>query len=273
MNIKLKRLRDYLNREIGIFVEDEKLELFNKKLQGLLKKLNVSFDDFYRKILLGMDERLKREFVNLFTVNETYFFREKYQFDALVNYVLPELDRIRPKDEIISILCAPVSSGEELYSIAIYLMEEGNLIKRRDFLLLGIDIDTNMIEKAKKGEYSQRSVQKLPSYIIEKYFDKIGDKYVVKDFLKKAVNFKVANVLNTGELKRLGMFDVIFSRNMLIYFDEKTKRKVLNNFYTILKDEGYLFLGHAERIPSDVKLFKMVKIGDCFVYKKSGGSQ
>jgi len=267
-NLKLKRIRDFLNREIGIFIEDEKLASFNKKLDKLLNKLNMEFEDFYKKILLRKDSKLKEELINIVTVNETYFFREKHQFDTLINYVLPELHKIRPKNEVISILCAPVSTGEELYSIAIYLMEENKLIHERDFLLLGIDIDTNVIEKAKKGVYSHRSIQKLPKELIEKYFDKVGDKYIVKDFLRKAVNFKVANVLNTAEMKRLGEFDVIFSRNMLIYFDEKSKLKVLNNFYTILKDEGYLFLGHAERIPSSVKLFKMVKIGDSFVYKK-----
>ncbi len=273
-SLKLKKLRNYLNDEIGIYVEDDKLKsIYERKIKKLLEKFDYdNFNKFFKDLLLRKNSLLKQELINVFTVNETYFFREKHQFDTLINYILPELDKIRPLSEVISILCAPVSTGEELYSIAILLMEEGKLIKKRDFLLLGIDIDSNVISKAKEGIYSARSVQKLPPEIIKKYFIEKNGKYMVRDFLKKAVNFKVVNILDRYAMKRLGMFDVIFSRNMLIYFDEKSKREALAIFYSILKDEGYLFLGHAERIPNDIKLFKSLKIGESFVYKKVSDS-
>ncbi|WP_456470285.1 CheR family methyltransferase [Caminibacter sp.] len=273
-SLKLKKLRNYLNDEIGIYVEDDKLKsIYERKIKKLLEKFDYdNFNKFFKDLLLRKNSLLKQELINVFTVNETYFFREKHQFDTLINYILPELDKIRPLSEVISILCAPVSTGEELYSIAILLMEEGKLIKKRDFLLLGIDIDSNVISKAKEGIYSARSIQKLPPEIIKKYFIEKNGKYMVKDFLKKAVNFKVVNILDRYAMKRLGMFDVIFSRNMLIYFDEKSKREALAIFYSILKDEGYLFLGHAERIPNDIKLFKSLKIGESFVYKKVSDS-
>jgi len=273
-SLKLKKLRNYLNDEIGIYVEDDKLKsIYERKIKKLLEKFDYdNFNKFFKDLLLRKNSLLKQELINVFTVNETYFFREKHQFDTLINYILPELDKIRPLSEVISILCAPVSTGEELYSIAILLMEEGKLIKKRDFLLLGIDIDSNVISKAKEGIYSARSIQKLPPEIIKKYFIEKNGKYMVRDFLKKAVNFKVVNILDRYAMKRLGMFDVIFSRNMLIYFDEKSKREALAIFYSILKDEGYLFLGHAERIPNDIKLFKSLKIGESFVYKKVSDS-
>jgi chemotaxis protein methyltransferase CheR len=270
-SFKLKKLRNFLNDEIGIYVEDDKLQsIYKRKIVKVLEKFGYEkFDRFFKELLLRKNSLLKQELINVFTVNETYFFREKHQFETLINYVLPELDKIRPLNETISILCAPVSTGEELYSIAILLMEEGNLIKKRDFLLLGIDIDSNVINKAKEGVYSARSVHKLPPELIQKYFIEENGKYRVKDFLKKAVNFKVVNILDKFAMKKLGMFDVIFSRNMLIYFDEKSKREALAIFYSILKDEGYLFLGHAERIPNDIKLFINLKIGESFVYKKN----
>ena len=254
-----------------MFVEDSKLEsIYKRKLIKLLKEKGYDdFEDFYKDLVLKKSSVLRQDLINIFMVNETYFFREKYQFDTLINFIVPELDAKREKNESINILCAPVSTGEEIYSIAIMLMEEGEFIKKRDFMLLGIDIDSDAIEKAKKGIYSERSVHKLPAEIIEKYFIKIGNKYKVKEFLRKAVNFKIVNIMDKYRMKKLGMFDVIFSRNMLIYFDEKSKREVIATFYSMLKNDGYLFLGHAERVPEDITLFKSLKLGDSFVYKKA----
>ena len=271
---QLKKLRNYLNNEIGFYIDDSKMQnIYKRKVVKLLKDKNYTdFEEFFKDLILKKSSILKQDLINVFMVNETYFFREKYQFDTLINYVLPELDLLRPKNEVINILCAPVSTGEEIYSIAIMLMEEGNLINKRDFMLLGIDIDSDAINKAKEGVYSERSVHKLPDEIKEKYFIKTGNKYRVKDFLKKAVNFKIVNIMDKYQMKKLGMFDVIFSRNMLIYFDEKSKREVIATFYSIMKEGGYLFLGHAERVPSDIVLFKSLKLGESFVYKKVANS-
>ena len=268
---QLRKLRNYLNNEIGFYIDDSKMQnIYKRKVVKLLKDKNYTdFKEFFKDLILKKSSILKQDLINVFMVNETYFFREKYQFDTLINYVLPELDLLRPKNEVINILCAPVSTGEEIYSIAIMLMEEGNLINKRDFMLLGIDIDSDAINKAKEGVYSERSVHKLPDEIKEKYFIKTGNKYRVKDFLKKAVNFKIVNIMDKYQMKKLGMFDVIFSRNMLIYFDEKSKREVIATFYSIMKEGGYLFLGHAERVPGDITLFKSIKIGESFVYKKN----
>jgi chemotaxis protein methyltransferase CheR len=267
---QLKKLRNYLNNEIGFYVEDTKLNsIYKRKIEKLLIEKNYNdFEEFFKDLVLKKSSILKQDFINIFMVNETYFFREKYQFDTLINYVLPEIDKIRSSHEVINILCAPASSGEELYSIAIMLLEENNLIKKRDFMLLGIDIDSDAINKAKNGIFSQRSVHKLPQNLIDKYFIKIDNKYKVKDILKNAVNFKIVNIMDKYAMKKLGNFDVIFSRNMLIYFDEKSKREVIATFYNMLKNNGYLFLGHAERIPHDISLFKNLKLGESFVYKK-----
>ncbi len=266
----LKRLRDFLSNKFGVFIDDEKLEsIYKRKFLSIMNEFGYTdFNSFYKDIIFQRNSRLLERVIDVITVNETYFFREAYQFDTLVNYIIPELDKIRPKTESINILSAPCSTGEEVYSIAIYLMEEGNFIKKRDFLLLGIDIDKQAIEKAKVGLYSERSVHKLPKEIIDKYFIKKGNLYQIRDILRNAVNFKVVNVLDKYEMKRLGKFDVIFSRNMLIYFDEHNRKEAINNFYNILKTNGYLFLGHAEKVPDDFKLFKREKIGEAFVYRK-----
>jgi chemotaxis protein methyltransferase CheR len=271
---QLKKLRKYINEEMGVYFDDCKMKtVCKRKIGRLLEKSEYKeFEEFFRDLVFNRNSALKQDLVNVFMVNETYFFREKYQFDTLINYVLPEIDQKRDKKEPVNILCAPVSSGEELYSIAIMLMEEGNLIQKRDFLLLGIDIDSDAIAKAREGVFSARSVHKLSDELIEKYFIKTGNQYKVKDVLKRAVNFKIVNITDRPQMEKLGIFDVIFSRNMLIYFDEKSKREVLFTFYSVLKDDGYLFLGHAERVPSDMRIFKSLKLGESFVYKKTADS-
>jgi len=265
-----KKLRDFLSSRYGIFIDDEKLgNIYKRKFLSVMNDFGYkNFENFYKDIIFQRDSKLIEKIIEVITVNETYFFRENYQFDTLIKYIIPELDKTRPKNESINILSAPCSTGEEIYSIAIYLLEEKNFIKNRDFLLLGIDIDKQVIEKAKMGFYSERSVHKLPRDIVNKYFIKKGEFYQVKDILKNAVNFKVINVLDKYAMKKLGKFDVIFSRNMLIYFNENNKREAINNFYSILKPNGFLFLGHAEMIPKDIKLFKKEKLGEAFVYRK-----
>ncbi len=267
---KLKRIRDFLNLKYGIFIDDSKLfKSYKNKFSKLLKKHDYeNFSDFYQDVVFNRNTNLVQDLINEITVNETYFFRENYQFDTLIKYIIPELHKLRPSNEPINILSAPCSTGEEVYSIAIYLLEEGNFIKKRDFMLLGIDIDSEAIRVAKEGLYSERSLNKINPELRKKYFRKEGNKYRISEFLRNAVNFRIVNVLDKYAMKRLGKFDVVFCRNLLIYFDEKNRRETLSNFYSIMKPNSYLFLGHAERIPENFSLFKKVKVNNVYLYKK-----
>ncbi|WP_187648041.1 CheR family methyltransferase [Nitrosophilus labii] len=267
---QLKKIRDLIAVKTGIYMDDNKLlNIYRKKIEEFVDRAKYkSFESFYSTLVFEKDKELLQDFISLITVNETYFFREKYQFEALIKNLLPELDKLRPKGESIKILSAPCSSGEELYSIAIYILEEEKIIEKRDIALIGIDIDKVMIEKAKRGVYTKRSISKIPSDLLRKYFDFNGTVYKIKNEISKNMTFEMANVLDFYSLKRLGSFDVIFSRNMLIYFDDKTRREVFASFYSILKPGGYLLLGHAEKVPEDMKLFKRIKLEDSIVYKK-----
>ncbi len=269
---QLKKIRNFIRVNTGINFEDEKLTgVFKRKISEVIKNEGYpDFETFYQDIILKKNKKLIEKLINAITVNETYFFREEYQFEDLINYVIPELDKIRPPSESINILSAPCSTGEEVYSIAIYLLEEGHYIKKRDFVLLGIDIDSSAIKKAKEGLYSERSLHKVPEELKKKYFIKEGNMFRVIPFLRNAVSFEVVNVLDRYKMKKLGKFDVIFSRNMLIYFDEINRNETIATFHSILKEGGYLFLGHAERIPPQLKLFKPVKLGKSIVYRKEG---
>jgi len=186
----------------------------------------------------------------------------------LVEEVLPKLHKLRARNEAIRILCAPSSTGEEPYSIALHLLDEGNLVEERDFEIIGIDIDSNVLQKAKRGLFTKRSVQFLPQHILKEYFKPVGMSYEIADFLREAITFKKVNVMDKLQMKRLGKFDVIFSRNMLIYFDDASRREVAMTFFEMLKPKGYVFLGHAESMNRIVSVYKTLKIGDSIVYQK-----
>ena len=264
-----KKLCDVIYRRTGIAIDEKKYGILNKKISDLMQK--HGFDDFrsfFHAIRFNKDNNLFQQLINTITVNETYFFRENYQFESLVKEVLPKLHKIRPQGEVIRILCAPSSTGEEPYSVALHLLDEGVLVEERDFEIIGIDIDSNVLKKAERGLFTKRSVQFLPQHILKEYFKPVGMSYEIADFLKEAITFKKVNVMDKLQMKRLGKFDVIFSRNMLIYFDDASRREVAMTFFEMLKPRGYVFLGHAESMNRIVSVYKTLKIGDSIVYQK-----
>ena len=267
---EFQKISDLIYRRAGIFIEQKKFAILGKKLEKLIKEQNYdSFRSFFHDLRFNKNEKLLQALMNIVTVNETYFFRENYQFETLIDYVLPELNKNRSENEVIRILCAPSSTGEEPYSIALHLLNEAKLIENRDFEIVGIDIDSNVIEKANKGIFSKRSIQFIPPKLLKDYFKKIdNNNFEIVDFLRDVIDFKVVNIMNKFELKRLGKFDVIFSRNMLIYFDDKSRKEVAMNFYELLKPKGYVFLGHAESMNRIVSVFRAKKLGDSIVYQK-----
>ena len=265
------KLSEFIYRKSGIFLEEDKH--YDKLAKYVHERCNeLGFDNF-RKLFftLRFEDKEGVEFqklMNAVTVNETYFFREKEQFEVLVEHVLPELHKKRPKNEPLRILSAPSSTGEEPYSMVLYILEEGNVVEERDIEIVGIDIDSTVIEKAKKGRYSQRSVHAIPKNILNEYFEKGKLEYKLIDDLIGSVDFQVINIFDKAQIRSLGKFDVIFSRNMLIYFDDASRKDVAMTFYDMLKPDGYVMLGHAEYMSRIVSVFEAKKIGSTLIYKK-----
>jgi chemotaxis protein methyltransferase CheR len=263
------KLRDLIYRRSGIYIDDKKYESLSSKIDKIMEKNGLrNFREMFHQLRFKKDNALFQEIINAVTVNETYFFRENHQFISLINEVLVEIDKEKTGNESIKILCAPSSTGEEAYSIALHLIDEGELIEKRDFELVGIDIDSNVINKAKKGLYTERSIKFVPKHLLKEYFTQKGNFYEIDDFLKDVVDFRVVNIMDRYALKRLGKFDVIFSRNMLIYFDDQSRKEVAMNFYEILNNGGYIFLGHAENMSRIVSVFKTVRLSNAIAYKK-----
>jgi len=266
-----EKLAEFIYRKSGIFLEESKhYDKISKFVNTRCKELD--FDGFRKYFFrLRFEDHQGVEFqelMNAVTVNETYFFREHDQFEVLVNEVLPELDKKRPSTEPLRILSAPCSTGEEPYSMVLYLLEEANLIEKRDIEIVGIDIDSNVIKKARDGKFSERSVHAIPPTQLKSYFKKVGMSFSLIPDLIGTVEFKVVNIFDRSDVRNLGKFDVIFSRNMLIYFDDASKKEVAMNFYDMLKPEGYVFLGHAEYMSRIVSVFKAKKFGTTMIYQK-----
>lgn len=263
------KVRDYLYRKTGIFIDDKKQDSFIKKLTPYLEKNGYeNFRSFFHTLRFGNNQSFIQNIINLITVNETYFYREDHQFESLINIILPQIHKSKPQNEVLRILCAPASSGEEPYTIALNLLDEVNILSQRDIELVGIDIDSKIINKAKAGIYNKRSIQFVPNNLLRKYFKTDGSDYHIDNMIKDAVNFKIANVMNKNQMRQLGKFDIIFSRNMLIYFDDESRREVGVTFYDLLKSGGFIFLGHADKMSRISSLFKTKRIGKSLVYQK-----
>ena len=265
------KMGEFIYRKSGIYLED------NKHYEKLAKYINnrcdeLAFDNFRKYFFkLRFDDKDGEELqalMNAITVNETYFYREKEQFEVLVNKILPELDSVIPKNRPLRILSSPCSTGEEPYSIILHIVEEGNVVERRDIEVVGIDIDSTVIKKAQVAKYNERSVHAIPKSVLSKWFVKKPLGYELCEDLQGTVDFHVANVFDSSEMRRLGKFDVIFSRNMLIYFDDASRKEVAMTFYDMLNVGGYVLLGHAEYMSRIVSVFNAKKIDNTLIYQK-----
>lgn len=265
------KMTDYIYRKTGIYLElDKHFEKLSKYIETRCKVIGA---DSFRKYfyILRFEDKEGVEFqvlINGMTVNETYFYREKEQFEVLVNRILPELHASKPRGQPLRILSAPSSTGEEPYSMILHILEEGRIVEERDIEIVGIDIDSTVIEKAKLGKYSERAVHAIPPAVLAKYFKKRPLGYELIDDLAGTVDFKLSNIFDRASMRKLGKFDVIFSRNMLIYFDDASRQEVAMTFYDMLNPNGYVLLGHAEYMSRITSVFKAKKVESTLIYQK-----
>ena len=265
------KMSEFIYRKSGIHLE------YDKHYDKLAKYIDrrsseLEFDNFRKYFFkLRFDDKDGTEFqelMNAITVNETYFFREKEQFEVLVDKILPELHAKLPASKPLRILSSPCSTGEEPYSIILHIVEEGKVVEERDIEVVGIDIDSTVIKKAEAAKYSDRSIHAIPKDILARWFVKKPLGYELGEDLHGSVDFQVANVFDKAQMRKLGKFDVIFSRNMLIYFDDASRKEVAMTFYDMLNPGGYVLLGHAEYMSRIVSVFKAKKVDSTLIYQK-----
>jgi chemotaxis protein methyltransferase CheR len=203
------------------------------------------------------------------TVNETYFFREDYQFDSLVNGILPEIARTRPHGKPIRIWSMPCSSGEEPYSIAIKILELWGSSDAWDIEIHASDIDTRILDDARAGVYGERSLSRVPPAIRQQYFVRRPDgTHQISAALRNSIDFSLVNIVDPVQTRRFRNFDVIFCRNLLIYFDDPGRREAAEMFFEALAPGGFLCLGHSESMSRISSMFLPRKFQDSIVYQK-----
>lgn len=267
---EFEKFREFFYRKTGIMFDKSKRYFVDRRLIERIKATgHNSFKTYFMFLRFEPTGKELQNLINALTVNETYFFREEYQFKCLVRRVLPEITSRKKKGDIIRIWSIPSSTGEEPYSIAIYLLEFWNEIDKWDVEIVSSDIDTNVLEHAKKGIYSKRSVQYLPLEILKKYFKEIGNGYCkISDDLISSVEFTRVNIIDRNETKRYRNFDIVFCRNLLIYFDDASRKVAAENLYDAMNPGGFLFLGHSESMSRISPIFKIRKFPEAIIYQK-----
>ena len=264
------KFREFFYRKTGIQFEDSKRYFVDKRLVERIEATDSgNFRTYFTLLRFQSGGEELQALTNTMTVNETYFFREEYQFKCLVNSLLPEIVKKKPVDSTLRIWSIPSSSGEEPYSIALYLTEYWPDIAHWDVELISSDIDTSILKKARAGKYSERSVQHLPAVLLQRHFRRTHDgEYQISDDLRQAVEFSRVNLSEPADTRHYRGFDVIFCRNLLIYFDDLSRQKAAEAIYDALNPGGYICLGHAESMSRITSLFRVRKFPEAIVYQK-----
>ncbi|MFC1769530.1 CheR family methyltransferase [Nitrospirota bacterium] len=263
-------MRDLISDYCGIFFDDESRYIFERRLTRRLEVIGLdNFRDYYRFLLYnkGKSEELD-EIIDILTVNETYFFREQRQFQALIEEIAPELMRAKSESKRLRIWSAGCASGEEPYTIAMLILENESLFRGWDIEVLGSDINQRVLQKARRGVYRKNSFRTTDQFYLRKYFEGDDSGYRIKDNVRKLVQFSCLNLLDTNKMKFVDGMDVIFCRNVLIYFHTEAKKKAVESFNETLMDGGYLLLGHAESLMNISTSFSLKHLKNDMVYQK-----
>lgn len=264
------RFREFFHRKTGIHFDDGKRYFVDRRLIDRVQATGqADFRSYFTALRTDPHGQELQRLVNAMTVNETYFFRESYQFDCMVRDLLDDVASRKRRGERIRIWSVPSSTGEEPYSIAIYLLERWPSIDRHDVEILSSDIDTEVLEAAQRGCYSARSVAQLPKPYLRKYFERLGeDQYQISRELVDAVDYSRVNLCDSADTRRFRDIDLIFCRNLLIYFDDLSRRVAAEAMYDALNPGGYLCLGHSESMSRINSLFTVRRFADAMVYQK-----
>jgi chemotaxis protein methyltransferase CheR len=263
------RLCEFLYRRTGMSFADSKRYYIDRRLaERIAATGSASFQSYFAMLRADADQEIEH-LVNAFTVNETYFNREDHQLRCLTSDLLGSVLRGRKSGESIRIWSIPCSTGEEPYSIAIWLMENWREVDSYNIEIVGSDIDTRVLEAAAEGIYGERALMRLSRDVIHRYFKPLaGDSYQIDPGLRDSIQFTRANLVDTQDMASYRDFDVVFCRNVLIYFDDTSRRTAAENLYDCLRPGGYICLGHSETMSRISPLFRVCRFSDAIVYQK-----
>lgn len=265
------RFQEMFYQKTGIVFGDSKRYFVDRRLTERMSATQAGCFEDYLTLLRFRDPKAEelQNLINAMTVNETYFYRENYQFRCLTESLLPQLVQGRRRGDPLQIWSMPCSTGEEPYSIALHLLESWPEVDRWDIRLLASDIDTRVLEQARAGVYEARSLQHLTEDLVRRYFSPTKDGHwrIIAD-LRRSVEFRRANITEAADMRHYHDIDVIFCRNLLIYFDEASRRRATEALFDALRPGGFICLGHSESMSRMSSLFEVRKFPNAIVYQR-----
>jgi chemotaxis protein methyltransferase CheR len=251
-------LRGFLKTRSGLVLSNDKQYLIESRLMPIVRKEGLSgISELVQKLKGPGSEPLALRVTEAMTTNESFFFRDKTPFDHFKEVMMPALIKARAAKRHIRIWCAAASTGQEPYSLAMILKEMGPQIAGWRIEIIGTDLSGEVLDRAKAGVYTQFEVQRgLPIQYLLKHFTQNGDQWTISQEIRSMVHYRTLNLLN--DFSALGTFDIVYCRNVLIYFDQPTKVDVLNRTAKLTAPDGYLLLGAAETVVGLTEAYKPV---------------
>ena len=274
-------IRDFIYGHCGIYFDSNSRYILEKRLSHRLIDLSLaSFFDYYNYLKYNHKKDTElMDIMDVITTNETYFFRESFQLKAFSDEIIPELIRIKSAkgNRSLRIWSAGCSTGEEPYSIAMLLGDIPEL-KEWNIEIIGTDISQKVVQHARRAVYGKSSFRATEDLQLSLFFDQLDDCYRVKDYIREQVTISHLNLFDSNRLLMLGKMDIIFCRNVIIYFDQAAKKRLIESFYSSLYDGGFLLLGHSESLMNLTTHFKLRHFKNDMVYQKpdrfsSGGAR
>src|SRR3984957_7138989 len=245
---ELQRVCQLLYLRTGMTFNEQKRYYIERRIKDRVQKLGLSSVSSYLRMIFVQPAEMEA-LINAFTINETYFYREESQLAALGRSLLPLVVSKRRPGELVRIWSLPCATGEEPYSIAIWLLQNWPPADAFDIEIIGSDIDTRVLTAARAGVFGRRPLMHLPADVIAKYFVPLGDdQWCLLDSIRDSVSFAPVNLIDAPDTAAFGRFDVIFCRNVLIYFDDASRRLAAENLYESLLPGGFICLGPTESL-------------------------
>jgi chemotaxis protein methyltransferase CheR len=270
---EFRLLRELVHAHCGIWFRDESSYLVERRLAPRLEALGLrTFAEYHRFLRFdpGRGAELD-EAVDVLTTNETYFYREPLQLEALAREILPVLAQARARDRRLRLVSAGCSTGEEVYTLAV-LVKGSRLFEGWDVQIVGCDISRRCVAQARAGAYGEHAFRTSESEPMRRWFHLRGGKWCVDDALRRMVRFERENLLDPRALASVGRADVLLCRNVMIYFDVSARKRVLRTFHEKLRDGGWLLVGHSESLFNLTADFEMVHLSSDLVYRKPVGA-
>lgn len=266
------RLRDLVYQKLGLYFEDRKLYFVHTRVDKRMRAVGLqSADDYIFHLRFCDPEGAEmQQLANLLTTNETYMFREYEQLAAFADHCLPAVLARKAGAGVrtLRIWSAGCSSGEEPYTLAMILLEVLEEPASWEIEILATDIDQNVLERARAARYDERSVRFVPELYADRHLIRSGTGYMVRPDTRRLVTIRHMNLHDRSAMRAMRAWDFVFCRNVLIYFDDLSRRSAVDHFYAALNPGGYIFLGHSESVGRITSAFRLEKAGNFLVYAK-----